>query len=149
MNLILIGNYIDTFAMDIWKANTNYTVLNQSPYVWDKKFIKFIKNRPVIVVTTAQQFLNKSINDVLEFLTTHEFIPIIIADNKDAIENNIYTALSSEIKSAVLYTRNENNKDYEKLIKIAQGYLLGKGIIEDDNTTLRTPEEGEGTTTKE
>jgi hypothetical protein len=135
--------------MDMWKANTNYTVLNQSPYVWDKKFTKFIKNRPVIVVTTAQQFLNKSINDTLEFMITHEFVPIVVADDKDAIENNIYTALSSEIKSAVLYTRNEKNKDYEKLIKIAQGYLLGKGIIEDDNTTLRTPEEGEGTTTKE
>lgn len=149
MNLILIGNDIDDYALDIWKANTNYTVLNQSPYVWDKKFSKFIKNRPVIVVTTAEQFKFKSINETLEIFEKHEFIPILIADKLDSLENSIYTALVDEIKSAVLYIKNENNKNYDKLIKIAQGYLLGKGIINDDDTTLRTPEEGERPTTKE
>lgn len=148
MNLILIGNDIDNFALDIWKANTNYTVLNKSPSVWSKLFKNYINNRDVIVVTTNDQFVNKDINDVIEFMNKNKFIPILIADNSKSIENNIYTALSDEIPSTLLYTKNKENKDYDELIKISQGYLLGKGIIENDNKTLRTSRKRKKSTTK-
>lgn len=148
MNLILIGNDIDNFALDIWKANTNYTVLNKSPSVWSKLFKNYINNRDVIVVTTNDQFANKDINDVIEFMNKNKFIPILIADNSKSIENNIYTALSDEIPSTLLYTKNKENKDYDELIKISQGYLLGKGIIENGNKTLRTPRKRKKSTTK-
>ena len=84
MNLMIIGNDTDNIALDIWKGNTNYTVLNQSPYVWSNDFKKFIKDRPVIVSTTSEQFVEKNINDVIEFMIKNEFIPILIADNKKA-----------------------------------------------------------------
>lgn len=148
MNLILIGNDIDNFALDIWKANTNYTVLNKSPSVWSKLFKNYINNRDVIVVTTNDQFVNKDINDVIEFMNKNKFIPILIADNSKSIENNIYAALSDEIPSTLLYTKNKENKDYDELIKISQGYLLGKGIIENGNKTLRTPRKRKKSTTK-
>lgn len=148
MNLILIGNDIDNFALDIWKANTNYTVLNKSPSVWSKLFKNYINDRDVIVVTTNDQFVNKDINDVIEFMNKNKFIPILIADNSKSIENNIYTALSDEIPSTLLYTKNKENKDYDELIKISQGYLLGKGIIENGNKTLRTPRKRKKSTTK-
>lgn len=148
MNLILIGNDIDNFALDIWKANTNYTVLNKSPSVWSKLFKNYINDRDVIVVTTNDQFVDKDINDVVEFMNKNKFIPILIADNSKSIENNIYTALSDEIPSTLLYTKNKENKDYDELIKISQGYLLGKGIIENGNKTLRTPRKRKKSTTK-
>lgn len=148
MNLILIGNDIDNFALDIWKANTNYTVLNKSPSVWSNLFKNYINNRDVIVVTTNDQFVNRDINDVIEFMNKNKFIPILIADNSKSIENNIYTALSDEIPSTLLYTKNKENKDYDELIKISQGYLLGKGIIENGNKTLRTPRKRKKSTTK-
>lgn len=148
MNLILIGNDVDNFALDIWKANTNYTVLNKSPSVWSKLFKNYINNRDVIVVTTNDQFVNKDINDVIEFMNKNKFIPILIADNSKSIENNIYIALSDEIPSTLLYTKNKENKDYNELIKISQGYLLGKGIIENGNKTLRTPRKRKKSTTK-
>lgn len=149
MNLILIGNDIDAVALDIWKANTNYTVLNQSPYVWNKQFTNFIENRPVIVVTTAEQFQSKQINETLDFMIDLKFIPIFIADNKTSIENKMYTALIDEIPSAVLWIKNKENKNYNELVKISQGYLLGKGIIKNDNKTLRTPRKRKKSTTQE
>lgn len=139
MNLILMGNNIDEFALDMWKANTNYTILNKSPYIWSKLFTDYIHNKDVIVVTTSEQFVNKNINDVIEFMNKNNFIPILIADDSKSIENNMYTALTDEIPSTLLYTKNKENKDYDELIKISQGYLLGKGIIENGNKTLRTP----------
>ena len=148
MNLMIIGNDTDNIALDIWKGNTNYTVLNQSPYVWSNDFKKFIKDRPVIVSTTSEQFVEKNINDVIEFMIKNEFIPILIADNKKAIENNIYTALSDSILSSLLYIKNKENKDYDELIKRTQGYLLGKGIIENGNKTLRTPRKRKKSTTE-
>lgn len=148
MNLILIGNDIDELALDVWRANTNYTVLNKSPYVWGKEFGKFITNRPVIVVTTADQFVEKNINDVIDFFNDKEFIPVLVADNDKSIERNIYTALMDDIPSALLYTKNEKNKDYDELVRIAQGYLLGKGIIQNGNKTVRTPRKRKKSTTQ-
>ena len=147
MNLIVIGNDVDNIAMDIWRGNTNYTVLNQSPCLWNKDFLSYIKNKKVIVASTSDQFVERTINEVIEFLTTHDFVPILIADDKKSIENNIYTGLSSEIPSTLLYTKNKENKEYNELLKITLGYLLGKGII-NDNNTLRTPRKRKRTTTK-
>lgn len=148
MNLIVIGNEVDDIAIDIWRGNTNYTVLNNSPYVWGKQFLNFIKDRPVIVSTSAYQFVEKEINKVIDFMEKYEFIPILIADNKQSIENNMYTALSSEIPSAVLYTKNKDKKDYKELLRITHDYLRGKGIIENGDKTIRTSGEGEGITSQ-
>ena len=89
-------------------------------------------------------------NDVnsLEFMINYKFIPIFIADSKKAIEHNMYTALCDDIPSAVIYTKNKDKKDYNELIRIARGYLLGKGIIENDNKTLRTPRKRKKSTTE-
>lgn len=148
MNLIIIGDDTDKIAMTIWKANTNYTVLNNNPCLWNKQFIKYIENKNVIVSTTAEQFVYKNINDVLDYFISYDFIPILIASSKDSIETNMYTALSDDIPSAVLYVGNEKTKDYDKLIKISQDYLLGKGIIQNDNKTLRTPRKRKTKTTR-
>ena len=148
MNILLIGNEVDDIAMDIWRTNTNYTVLNNSPYVWGKQFLKFIEDRPVIVSTTAHQFIEKDINSVIDYLIKYEFIPILIADNKQAIENNMYTAISSEIPSAVLYTKNKDKKDYKELLKITHDYVRGKGIIKNGDNIIRTSGEGEGVTSE-
>ena len=59
-------------------------------------------------------------------MNKNNFIPILIADDSKSIENNMYTALTDEIPSTLLYTKNKENKDYDELIKISQGYLLGK-----------------------
>ena len=148
MNLIVIGNNTDDIAMDIWKGNTNYMVLNQNPYIFGTAFKKYIKDKDVIVSTTSEQFIDKTINETIEFFLKIKFIPIIIADGKKDIENNIFSAIDEYIPSALLYTRNKQNKDYNELIKIAQGYLLGKGIIENGNKALRTPRKRKESTTE-
>lgn len=148
MNLIVIGNNTDDIAMDIWKGNTNYMVLNQNPYIFGTAFKKYIKDKDVIVSTTSEQFIEKTINETIEFFLKNKFIPIIIVDGKKDIENNIFSAIDEYIPSALLYTRNKQNKDYNELIKIAQGYLLGKGIIENGNKALRTPRKRKKSTTE-
>lgn len=144
MNLLIIGNNTDDLAMDIWKGNTNYTVLNQNPYVFGEDFRDFVKTRPVIVSTTIDQFLDVDVNDVIDIIKEYEFIPILIADDDKDTINYMYTILKDEELNTLLYTRNEENIGYDELVEIAQGYLLGKGLISDD-TTVRTSEEGEGT----
>ena len=147
MNLIVIGNNTDKIALEIWKANTNYCVLNKDPYLFGPDFKKFIENRDFIVSTTSEQFQNQEINKVLSmFIDTHS-IPILIADDNTAFENTMYTALFDEIPNTVLYTRNKEQKDYKEFIKIAQGYLLGKGIDNDDRT-VRTPKKRKRTASK-
>ena len=147
-NLMMIGNDIDNIALEIWKANTNYAVLNQSPYVWSTIFTKYIKDKPVIVVSTADQFVDKNINDVIEFMKVNNFIPVLIADNNNSIENNMYTALSEELLNAVLYIKNEKNENLNDFIKINQQYLIGKGIIDENDKTVRTSRKGKKSTSK-
>lgn len=148
MNLIIIGENTESIAMDIWKGNTNFTVLNKSPYLFNKQFLKFIKNKPVIISTTAEQFEQKPINDVVEFFIKNKFIPIFISNNKKSIERKMHTAIEELIPSALLYTRNKENKDYDILIKTTQEYLIGKGIIENGNKTVRTSRKRKRTSAK-
>ena len=54
MNLIIIGNNTDKIAMEIWKANTNYYILNKNPYLFSEDFKKFIDKKDVIVSTTSE-----------------------------------------------------------------------------------------------
>ena len=147
MNLIIIGDDVDKIAKDIWKANTNYYIINQSPYVFDKKFIKFIKNKRVIVCTTAEQFADKDFNTVVDFMNDNKFIPIFVTDSNETIENRIYIAIDDYVENCVLYLKNKKNEDYDNLIKICGDYLLGKGLINND-TTLRTSGEGEETSSR-
>lgn len=144
MNLIIIGDDVDKIAKDIWKANTNYYIINQSPYVFDKRFIKFIKNKRVIVCTTVEQFADKDFNTVVDFMNDNKFIPIFVTDSNETIENRIYIAIDDYVENCVLYLKNKKNEDYDNLIKICGDYLLGKGLINND-TTLRTSGEGEET----
>lgn len=149
MNLLVIGNNVDSVALDIWKGNTNYCVLNNA-FLWCNEFVKYIKKvNKVIVASTSQQFKERPINDVIEFLTKHEFIPVLIADDKKSFENTMYTALVDEIPDTILYTKNKNNKEYKEFIDIAKGYLLGKGLTNNGNKTISTPRKRKRTTIKE
>lgn len=147
MNLIVIGNNTDKIALDIWRGNTNYIVLNKNPYIWNKEYDKFAKGKDVLISTTFEQFEDKKINDVIDLFKTKKFIPVFIADNIDSLESKAYSAICDFIPSALLYIKNEKNEDYKELLRIAKGYLLGKGIIEDDKT-IRTPRKRKTTTTK-
>lgn len=148
MNLILIGNDTDSIALDIWKGNTNYMVLNKDPQIFSKQYALFTKNKEVIVSTTAAQFETKPINNVIETFKKLNFIPIFISKGEKDIVNNMYAVMKDEIPSSVLYIKNKANKDYDELIKIARGYLLGKGIIENGDKTIRTPRKRKTTTSK-
>ena len=148
MNLLIIGNNVDSVALEIWKGNTNYTVLNNA-YVWCDDFVKYAKKqKQLIVASTADQFKNRPINDVIEFLSKHNFIPVFVADNKKSFENTMYTALVDEIPDTILYTKNKMNKDYNEFINITKGYLLGKGLTENGNKTISTPRKRKRTTSK-
>lgn len=145
MNLIIIGNETDEIAMDIWKGNTNYTVLNKSPYIWSKQYADFVKNKDVIVSTTAEQFENKTINDTIDILKERKFIPILISDSEDDMPSLMYGVLKDENPDTIWYMKNEKKVDYDELVKTAQGYLLGKGLY--DNT-IRTSRERKKSTAK-
>ena len=145
MNLLVIGNDVDSYALDIWKNNTNYVVINKSPNVWSKEFDKYAKNKKVIVVTTSKQFQEKDINSTIDLMLNKNFIPVFIADNAEAMEVKMYYALEEELPETILYIKNEKNKDYKELINLTKQYLLGKGIIRNDRT-VRTSKEGKGPT---
>lgn len=148
MNLIFIGNDVDKLAMEVWQVNTNYTVLNQISSLWGKEFLKYIKGRQVIATTSSDQFKDKDINVFVEYMTKHEFIPIFIADNGKSFERTMHTAIEELLPNSLLWTRNKDNKEYNELVKIAQGYLLGKGIIKSDDKSLRPSKKGKRTSTK-
>lgn len=148
MNLVIIGKDTDRIALDIWKGNTNYTVINRTPSMWSTAFTNYIKKKDVVVSVSCDQFLLKPINDVIELFRKYEFIPIFISDSDKSNERDMYTALNQEFPSALLYTRNKKNKDYDKLLEITKGYLLGKGIILKDDKTLQTPRKRKRSTPK-
>ena len=147
MNILVIGNNADEIALDIWKNNTNFTVLNQNPYLWGKNFLDYIKGKEVIVSTNAEQFTTKSINEFLEYIDKHEFIPIFIADDKEDFVNQMYSCVDSLVPDAVLFTRNEKNEGYTELIKITRDYLF-KRKESDGDKTVRTPRKRKTSTTK-
>ena len=146
MNLIIIGNETDEIAMDIWRGNTNYMVLNKSPYIWSKNYADFVKDKAVIVSTTSEQFENRTINDTIEILKSRNFIPILISDKEDDMPSLMYSVLKDENLNTLWYMKNKKKIDYDELIKTAQGYLLGKGLY--DNA-IRTPRKRKKSTTEE
>ena len=147
MNLIVIGNDADKIAMDIWQGNTNYLVLNKSPYIWDDEFKKFIKDRDVIVVTTNLQIAEKPVNMVLDNFKQNKFIPILIADERNSLEMQMYSVLEEDIPETLLYLRNEANKDYKEFIEMAQLRLNIRKEDEENDNTIRASKKGETTTT--
>ena len=147
MNLVIIGNNTDDIALDIWRGNTNFTVLNQNPYLMGKNFIEYIKNKEVIVSTNTDQFEYTTANQFLEWLDKYEFIPIFIADNKDDFVCDMYTLIDDIVPDAVLFTRNEKNEEYDELIKIAREYLF-KRKERDGDKTVRTPRKRKASTSK-
>lgn len=149
MNLLIIGKDVDQIAMDAWAANTNYTVLNMSPYLWGPEFKKFYKkHKELIITSTAGQFLANGVEEFIELMRTYELIPIFIAEDKDAIERVMHTNVEEVLPYSILYMGSRKCDKYPELIKILQGYLLGKGFENGDNT-VSTPTEGEGTSTTE
>ena len=147
MNLVIIGNNTDDIALEIWQGNTNFTVLNQNPYLMGKNFIEYIKNKEVIVSTNTDQFEYTTANMFLEWLEKYEFIPIFIADNKDDFVCSMYTLIDDIVPDAVLFTRNEKNEGYDELIKIAREYLF-KRKERDGDKTVRTPRKRKASTPK-
>ena len=149
MNLLIIGNDVDDIAKDAWKANTNYMILNMSPYLWGKEFKKFHKkHKELIVTSTSGQFLTNGIEEFVELMQEYDFIPVFIAEDKVAIERCMHTKVEEMLPHSILYMGTKNCDKYPELIKILQGYLLGKGFEDGDNI-IPTSTEGEGTSTEE
>lgn len=149
MNLLIIGKDVDEIAKQAWTANTNYTILNMSPYLWGKEFKKFYKkNKSLIITSTPDQFLANGVNDFIDLMKSYEMIPIFIADDKDAIERIMHTNVEEALPYSILYMGSRKCEKYSELIEILQGYLLGKGFIDGDNI-IPTSTEGEGTSTSE
>ena len=146
MNLVLIGNDVDNIALDIWKGNTNFTVLNKNPYLWGTNFLTYIDGKDVIVTTNDEQFKTKTTNQFIEYMEKYNFIPIFIADNKDDFVNLMYTAVNEILQDAILYTRNEKNEEYDVFIKITREYLFKRK--EDNDKTVRTPRKRKTSTAK-
>lgn len=149
MNLILIGNNTHDIAMDIWRGNTNFTVVDCTD-IKDKNFVKYMKDRHLIVETTKKQFEEKykEIDTFLEFCQTHKFIPLFISATKKSFEETMYNNVEEYIQSAVLYYAGEDKekKGLKELINIAQGYLIDKGLIDDN--IVRTPKKRKRSTSK-
>lgn len=146
MNLVIIGNDTDKIALDIWKGNTNFTVLNKDPCLWGSNFLSYIDGKEIIVSTSDEQFKTRTINQFLEYMDKHAFIPIFIADDKDSFVNTMYTAVNELIPDAVLFTRNEKNEGYRELIEIAREYLFKRK--ESNDKTVRTPRKRKASTSK-
>ena len=146
MNLVIIGKDTDDIALDIWRANTNFTVLNQSPYLWGKNFLEYIDGKDIIVSTTADQFETKTINNFLEYMINHNFIPIFISDDETDFVNKMYGAINDILQDAILYKRNEKNEQYEMFLKITRDYLFKRK--ESDDKAVRAPRKRKTSTTK-
>lgn len=146
MNLVIIGSDVDDIAMDIWKGNTNFTVLNKNPYLWGENFLRYIEGKEVIVTTNDEQFKSKTTNQFLEYMEKHNFIPIFIADDKDDFVNLMYTAVNEILQDAILYTRNAKNEEYDIFIKMTREYLFKRK--ENNDKTVRTPRKRKTSTSK-
>lgn len=149
MNLLIIGKDVDDLAKDVWKANTNYMIVNMSPPMWGKEFKKFHKKHKELIITSdAGQFLTHSVDDFVELMMEHEMIPVFVAEDKDAIERVMHTNVEEIIPASVLFMGNREKEEYIEFKRMLRGILLGKGFTDGDNT-ISTPTEGEGTTTQE
>lgn len=149
MNLLIIGNDVDALAKDVWKANTNYMILNMSPYLWGKEFKKFQKkHKELIITSTTDQFLTKGVDEFIELMKECDMIPIFIADDKDAMERVMHTNVEEILQYSILYMGSRNCDKYPELIDILQGYITGKGFENGDNT-VSTSTKGEGTAVEE
>ena len=137
MNLVIIGNNTDNIAMDVWKNNTNFTVLNQNPYLWGKLFLEYINGKDVIVSTNTEQFESKTVNEFISYMVNYNFIPIFIADDDNDFVNKMYAAVNDILQDAILYKRNEKNEEYDIFLKITKDYLFKRK--ESDDKTVRTP----------
>lgn len=150
MNLLLIGECIDGLAMEVWQANTNYTVLNMSPYLWGKDFQKFYKkHKDLIITTTCEQFKSHGVEEFVDLMEQYEFIPAFISDDKDGFERIMHTNVEEILPYSIFFMGNRFTKEYEELVDILQGYILGKGFIKNGDNTVPASTEGEGTTTTE
>lgn len=147
MNLLIIGHNVDDLALEVWKANTNYTVLNMSPNLWGKDFKKFYKkNTDLIVTSTSDQFASRGVDDFINLMEEYKFIPAFISEDKDGFERIMHTNVEEVLPYSILFMGNRKTKEYEELINILQGYITGKGFLTNGNNIVSTSREGEGTT---
>lgn len=150
MNLVIIGNNVDDLALEVWKANTNYTVLNMSPNLWEKDFKKFYKtHKDLIVTSTTDQFASRGVDDFINLMEEYKFIPAFISEDKTGFERIMHTNVEEVLPYSILFMGNRKTKEYEELINILQGYITGKGFLTNGNNIVSTSREGEGTTAKE
>lgn len=141
MNLLLIGEDIDDIALKIWEGNTNYMVINQSPDIFSKDFKRFSKDKDLIVVTTSEQFEKITVNDFINKMISLNFIPVFVVKDFDCLEYRMYGCVSDILKNSILYLKNENNTEFEDFVNLCRGYIVGKGLFEDD-TVISTPRGG-------
>lgn len=125
MNLLIIGENVDDLAKQVWAANTNYTILNQSPNIWGKEFEKlYKKSKDFIVTSTEHQFISKGVNEFIELMEKYKFIPIFITNDVDSVIRCMHTCVEDFIPDSTLYIGDENGEKYPELIEILQRLLL-------------------------
>lgn len=133
-NILFIGSNCDDRLNDLWKLNTNYTVL-QCTDLNNKQFqdyIKKLKNSNITYMTAKTLQDNHSINDVVSFCRKFHYTPVIISrDNKDS-EHICYLALEDMLQRTIEYRLNEQNCEYEEFLDICREYV--KGCKRNDNT---------------
>jgi hypothetical protein len=145
MNLLIIGEEVDELAKTVWKANTNYTIVNMSPFLWGNDFKKFSKkHKQLIITSTSAQFLTRGVDDFINLMSQYDMLPVFIAKDKDAIERAMHTNVEEIIPHSVLFIGNEKSEKYPELVELLQDYLKGFG---NGDNTIQTPREGEGITT--
>lgn len=150
MNILIIGNDVDELALKVWKANTNYTVLNMSPYLWGKDFEKFYKkHKELIITSTTDQFESHGVDEFISLMEKYEFIPAFISEDKTGFERIMHTNVEEVLPYSILFMGNRKTKEFEELINILQGYITGKGFLENGDNIVSASREGERTTAKE
>lgn len=128
MNLLIIGHDVDDIAKEVWVANTNYTILNMSPFMWGKDFEKlYKKSKDLIVVSTEHQFVTRGIDDFIELMRKYKFTPVFITNDKDSVIRCMHTAVEDDLEDAILYFGDKSGEKYPEFIGILQDLLKMKG----------------------
>lgn len=147
MNLIVIGKDTDSIAISIWNKNTNFTILNKIKNLKNNGLLDYIDSHKVVLSVPTKTIIKTKVNYFIEFCLTHKCVPIFIAENKDDFVNTMYVAVNEQLKGTLLYTKNDENKDFEELLNIAKEYMSLKGFNFNDNA-VRTPRKRKTSATK-
>lgn len=151
MNLFIIGDDIHEIVMDIWRKNTNFTVIGCTD-ISNKQFLTYIKDRHFILEGSVDQFKNKitEVDAFLDFCDKYTCIPIFVKStkNEDSFEELMFTNVKNFIKSSALYYRGDDvdGKGLKALKDMCFNYTINKGLY--DDTVVRTPKTRKGRPSK-